>query len=137
MNTETITTAKEDTAFIAMPDLRMVIAIAVIAYSLVPVLHEGIGHGGACVALGGQPLSLSSCSFGYDDQTSTVNITKAEVVAKPSLTVKEGQRASIQQGEDEFQAAACPRNKLVARPGVKPDVLKILHKVLAVDPQRC
>ncbi len=87
MNTGTTTTEKEGITFVAMPDLTMVIAIAVIAYSLTAMLHEGIGHGGACVALGGRPLSLSSCSFGYDDQTATVTGHRLIAIAGPLMNL--------------------------------------------------
>jgi hypothetical protein len=46
-----------------LPDLVTVIAIALIAYSTSNVLHEALGHGGTCVALGGNPLVLSSVHF--------------------------------------------------------------------------
>jgi hypothetical protein len=45
------------------PDLPTVIAIALVAYALSNVLHEAVGHGGACVLLGGKPLVLSSVHF--------------------------------------------------------------------------
>ena len=32
-------------------------AIAVVAYSVGNVVHEGLGHGGACVLVGGRPGS--------------------------------------------------------------------------------
>ena len=35
--------------------LPTVIAIALVAYALTNVAHEGIGHGGMCVAMGGEP----------------------------------------------------------------------------------
>jgi hypothetical protein len=38
-------------------------AIGILAYMLGNVLHEGAGHGGACLLSGGQPLSLSSVAF--------------------------------------------------------------------------
>ena len=46
-----------------LPDLATVIAFALIAYSASNVLHEALGHGGTCVALGGKPLVLSSVHF--------------------------------------------------------------------------
>jgi len=43
---------------------RLTIAgAAIIAYILGNVLHEGIGHGGACLALGGRPLLISTVSM--------------------------------------------------------------------------
>jgi len=46
-----------------LPDLATVIAIALVAYAASNVLHEALGHGGACIALGGKPLVLSSVHF--------------------------------------------------------------------------
>jgi hypothetical protein len=42
------------------------IAIAVVAYALANVAHEGLGHGGMCVATGGTPVALSAVSFECD-----------------------------------------------------------------------
>jgi hypothetical protein len=44
-------------------DALTVSAIAVIVYALASVLHEGIGHGGACLLVGGVPEGLSSMHF--------------------------------------------------------------------------
>jgi hypothetical protein len=44
-------------------DLPTLIAIAVIVYALADVLHEGAGHGGACLLTGGRPLALSTVHF--------------------------------------------------------------------------
>ena len=38
-------------------------AIGILAYMLGNVLHEGAGHGGACLLVGGKPLALSSVYF--------------------------------------------------------------------------
>jgi hypothetical protein len=40
-----------------------VAAIAILAYMLGNVLHEGLGHGGACLLIGAKPLVLSSVHF--------------------------------------------------------------------------
>ena len=45
------------------PDFLTVIAIALTAYAASNFAHEAIGHGGACVILGGKPLVLSSVHF--------------------------------------------------------------------------
>src|SRR5437764_1001919 len=37
----------------SLPDLLTVTAIALVAYAASNVLHEAVGHGGACIALGG------------------------------------------------------------------------------------
>jgi hypothetical protein len=50
-----------DTA--AMPDPFTVGSIAILAYMLGNVLHEGLGHGGACLLAGAKPLVLSSVHF--------------------------------------------------------------------------
>ncbi|HVT05719.1 MAG TPA: hypothetical protein VHL58_20380 [Thermoanaerobaculia bacterium] len=51
----------------ALPDRFTVIAIGLVAYSLANLLHEGAGHGGVCVLLGGKPLVLSSVHFECDE----------------------------------------------------------------------
>jgi hypothetical protein len=46
---------------VAVPsDTLTITAIAIIAYILATVLHEGVGHGGACLLAGGQPLVIST-----------------------------------------------------------------------------
>jgi hypothetical protein len=52
-----------------LPDLVTVIAIALVAYAASNVLHEAVGHGGACLLLGGKALVLSSVHFECGDQT--------------------------------------------------------------------
>jgi hypothetical protein len=47
----------------SLPDLLTVTAIALVAYAASNVVHEAVGHGGACIALGGKPLVLSSLHF--------------------------------------------------------------------------
>ena len=47
----------------SLPDLLTVTAIALVAYAASNVAHEAVGHGGACVALGGKPHVLSSVHF--------------------------------------------------------------------------
>lgn len=42
-------------------------AIAVVAYALAAVVHEGAGHGGACVAVGGTPEMLNAIFFRCDE----------------------------------------------------------------------
>jgi len=43
-----------------------VAAIAVVAYALSNVVHEGLGHGGACLAVGGHPRQLTAVFFDGD-----------------------------------------------------------------------
>lgn len=38
-------------------------AIAVVAYAVSNLVHEGLGHGGACLLLGGQPQELNAIFF--------------------------------------------------------------------------
>ncbi len=45
------------------PDLLTIIAIAIVATVIVDFIHEGVGHGGMCAALGQQPLALSTVHF--------------------------------------------------------------------------
>jgi hypothetical protein len=40
-----------------------VVGIAIVAYSLTNVMHEGVGHGLACVLAGGQPKFLNAIFF--------------------------------------------------------------------------
>ena len=47
----------------AFPDRLTVAAIAIVATACASVIHEGIGHGGACLLTGGHPLALSSVFF--------------------------------------------------------------------------
>src|SRR5215472_6579920 len=44
-------------------DRWTVAAIAVVAYAVGNVVHEGLGHGGACVLVGGRPLELNAIFF--------------------------------------------------------------------------
>ncbi len=49
-------------------DVWTVMAIAVIAYATAGILHEGIGHGGACLLTGGKPVLLTSLSFDCSEE---------------------------------------------------------------------
>ncbi|HUM10906.1 MAG TPA: hypothetical protein VLT82_08170 [Myxococcaceae bacterium] len=44
-------------------DVWTVGAIAVVAYALSNVVHEGLGHGGACLLVGGHPETLNAVFF--------------------------------------------------------------------------
>ena len=44
-------------------DVLTVASVAALAYMLGSTLHEGLGHGGACLLSGGRPLVLSSVHF--------------------------------------------------------------------------
>ena len=45
------------------PDLLTVAAIAIVAAVIADLIHEGLGHGGMCLASGGQALALSTVHF--------------------------------------------------------------------------
>ena len=45
------------------PDRFTVVAVAVAAAVIANVIHEGIGHGGMCLATGGRPLVISTVHF--------------------------------------------------------------------------
>jgi hypothetical protein len=44
-------------------DTVTIAGIALIAYILASVLHEGLGHGGACLATGGKPIMVSTVAM--------------------------------------------------------------------------
>ena len=52
----------------SLPDLLTVTAIALVAYAASNVAHEAVGHGAACVALGGKPNVLSSVHFDCSEE---------------------------------------------------------------------
>jgi hypothetical protein len=54
------------------PDLLTVIAIAIVSAVVADFIHEGLGHGGMCVATGGQPLVLSTVHFDCSVETRLV-----------------------------------------------------------------
>jgi hypothetical protein len=45
------------------PDPLTIVAIAIVATVIADFIHEGLGHGGMCIATGGQPLVLSTVHF--------------------------------------------------------------------------
>ena len=47
----------------ARVDRLTLIAVAVVAYAITNVTHEGLGHGGACVIVGGEPRGLNAVYF--------------------------------------------------------------------------
>lgn len=57
-------TDTDQTATVSAPlDALTVGAIGILAYMLGNVLHEAVGHGGACLLVGGKPVALSSVYF--------------------------------------------------------------------------
>jgi hypothetical protein len=45
------------------PDVLTIVSIAAVAAAITDVLHEGLGHGGACVLSGARPLVISTVHF--------------------------------------------------------------------------
>ncbi|MGA8440253.1 MAG: hypothetical protein WB762_13045 [Candidatus Sulfotelmatobacter sp.] len=54
------------------PDLLTIAAIAIVATVIGNFIHEGLGHGGMCVAAGGRPLVLSTVHFECSVETRLV-----------------------------------------------------------------
>jgi hypothetical protein len=52
-------------------DLATIIAISTLAYALANVVHEGIGHGGACLLFGARPTMFNAIFFNYDETTAS------------------------------------------------------------------
>src|SRR6516164_9848737 len=50
------------------PDLPTLAALAVVAYALADLVHEGLGHGGTCLLVGGRPRVLTSMHFEGDTE---------------------------------------------------------------------
>src|SRR5205085_6526702 len=48
-------------------DLVTIAAIGLLAGALVDFIHEGLGHGGACLLVGGKPTLLTTMNFVWDD----------------------------------------------------------------------
>jgi hypothetical protein len=56
--------------------LPTLVAIAVVAYALANVAHEGLGHGGACALVGGTPKTLNAIYFDCDKASLTAGATR-------------------------------------------------------------
>jgi hypothetical protein len=54
------------------PDPLTIAAIAIVASVIADLIHEGLGHGGMCVATGGRPLLLSTVHFECSGDTRLV-----------------------------------------------------------------
>jgi hypothetical protein len=54
-------------------DRLTVIAIAVVATICGDLIHEGLGHGGACLLTGGRPLAISTVHFACDRDSALVS----------------------------------------------------------------
>lgn len=53
----------------AARDVTTIIAISITAFAIANLLHEGLGHGGACVLTGGHARVISSVHFECDHDT--------------------------------------------------------------------
>src|ERR1035441_5882436 len=53
-------------------DALTIVGIAIIAYILASVLHEGVGHGGACLLAGGKVLVISTVHMECSAETRLV-----------------------------------------------------------------
>jgi len=51
-------------------DPLTITAIAMMVGALADFIHEGLGHGGACLLVGGKPLLLTSMNFEWDESGS-------------------------------------------------------------------
>lgn len=69
----------------AMPDLLTVAGMAAVIYCLSTMLHEGLGHGGACLAVGAKPMAWGA--FYFDCDTRLGPAWKWRVVAGAGSTV--------------------------------------------------
>ena len=47
-------------------DVATIVAISIVAFATANLLHEGVGHGGACLLSGGHPRMLSTVHFECD-----------------------------------------------------------------------
>src|SRR5258708_33321488 len=54
------------------PDLLTVAAISIVATVIADIIHEGLGHGGMCVATGARALVLSTVHFDCSADTRLV-----------------------------------------------------------------
>lgn len=61
---------------IGRPDVATTASVAVVAYALSTLIHEGLGHGGACVAVGCVPQLLTSMQFQGNDSGLSVGAVK-------------------------------------------------------------
>lgn len=56
-------------------DLLTIAALSIVAYSLVSIVHEALGHGVACLLVGVEPKELTSISFNVDwENVSVANV---------------------------------------------------------------
>lgn len=58
-------------------DRATIIAISALAYALASLVHEGLGHGGACLLLGARPTMLNAIFFDYDEASASDVVRRA------------------------------------------------------------
>ena len=58
-------------------DPATIVAISTLAYALANVVHEGFGHGGACILLGAHPTMFNAIFFSYDESTASDTVQRA------------------------------------------------------------
>jgi hypothetical protein len=51
------------------PDWLTIAAVAIVVHALATLIHEGIGHGGACLAMGCKPQLLTTMQFEGDERS--------------------------------------------------------------------
>lgn len=76
------------------PDLLTVVAVATVAYALDNLLHEGLGHGGAALLVGGRPQVLSSLHYQGTSTDLSVGAVKTIAAAGSVVNALAGAFAS-------------------------------------------
>lgn len=71
-------------------DRLTIVAIAVLAYSLANIVHEGLGHGGACILLGARPTMFNAIFFNYDETTASDTVQRLIAAAGSIVNVVVG-----------------------------------------------
>ena len=66
MNDETPAAVKNAQEPLGGRDIATIVAISIVAFSISNLLHEGVGHGGACLLKGGHARVLSTVHFDCD-----------------------------------------------------------------------
>jgi hypothetical protein len=59
---------RENTSSVTPCDPLTIAAIGLLVGVLADFIHEGLGHGGACLLVGGKPTLLTSMNFEWDDR---------------------------------------------------------------------
>jgi len=71
-------------------DRITIIAISALAYALANVVHEGLGHGGACLLFGARPTMFNAIFFNYDETTASDAVQRAISAAGSIVNVVVG-----------------------------------------------